>query len=65
MELNSRHKQIIKESIKTRIACLTWSKACMTSSFKIGLGSLDDVHKCSDDINEYEELLDELEWIEP
>lgn len=61
MELNSRQKQIIKESIKTRIACLNWSKSCMESSFKIGLGSLSDLHRCIRDIEESEQLMIDLD----
>ncbi len=65
MELTERKLLLLKAAVKCRVSMLNLSKSSMTSSFKIGLGSLDDVHKCSDDIKEYEELLAELEWIEP
>lgn len=64
MELTERKLLLLKAGIKSKISLCNLSKSSMTSSFKIGLGSLDDVHKCSDDIKEYEELLAELEWIE-
>lgn len=64
MELTERKLLLLKAAVKCKISMCNLSKSSMTSSLKIGLGSLTDIHKCSDDIKELEDLLAELESIE-
>jgi hypothetical protein len=61
--LRAKKIEILKAALKSRIACLNWSKSSIESSFKIGIGSLEEVQRCDVNIKEAEELLLELEQV--
>ena len=60
-----KRNEILKAALKTRIACLTLTKSSMESTFRIGIGSLEDLQRCGTQIKDAEDLLLELDEVKP
>lgn len=61
--MTAKKIEILKAALKTRIACLNLTKSSMESTFRIGIGNLEDLQQCGTQIKEAEDLLAEFEKI--
>jgi len=61
--LPDKRNEILKAALKSRIACLNWSKANIQTSIGIGVGRFEDLQRCDGHIKDAEDLLSELEGL--